>query len=44
MKDDIKDKIIRSARNLSNTELKSIINDITVELLDRQNKILRGDI
>lgn len=32
---DIKDKMIRLTRNLSNTELKNIFNSITVEFLDR---------
>ena len=43
MKDDIKNEMIRVTRNLSNIELKSIINDITVKFLDRQNKISRGE-
>ncbi|WWU64678.1 hypothetical protein QJR26_16975 [Clostridium baratii] len=40
----LKEEVLKATRKVSNSELQNTINDITIDLLDKQNKICRGDI
>ena len=40
----LKEDILKATRKVSNSEIQEVTNEITIELLDRQNKICRGDI
>ncbi|WWU65270.1 hypothetical protein QJR26_02615 [Clostridium baratii] len=40
----LKEEVLKATRKVSNSELQNTKNEITIELLDRQNKICRGDI